>query len=63
MRSLTFLVACVGCKRWMINQIERGNRQPSVDLSKRLSKVLDVPMAEIRPDLAAAYAEFAEPAQ
>lgn len=48
------LAELVGCKRWMINRIERGQRQPSVRLTAKLAAATGIPREELRPDI---YAE------
>jgi transcriptional regulator with XRE-family HTH domain len=51
------LAELVGCKRWMINRIENGKRQPSVRLTARIAAVTGLSREVLRPDI---FAEAAE---
>lgn len=38
---------------WTIKSIEVGRRRPSVELAQKIAGVTGLPLAELRPDLAA----------
>lgn len=45
------LAVAVGATRWTINRIEAGERNPSIDLCKRLEAVTGIHRQKLRPDL------------